>query len=510
MNPQQDHSRVVIHADESIGIINPNIYGHFAEHLGSLIYDGLWVGTESKIPNHDGLRLDVVNALKKIKIPVLRWPGGCFADDYHWQDGIGPRENRPIRMNLHWGGTESNAFGTHEFFRLCELLGAEPYVCGNVGSGTPREMRDWLEYMNVELDTTITRERTINGASEPLGVRFFGIGNESWGCGGNMTPQYYASEYARYATFVNQVSPNYLVKIASGANGDDYDWTRKFFESISGKSCGCHQSRTGLVNAFAFHYYCGTAGTATDYTMDDWYNLLQKAIKIEELMRRHRTIMDDYDPRRQVQLICDEWGTWHPQLYNTADPSKRLMQQNTIRDAVVAALTLDIFNRNANIIAMSNIAQVVNVLQSMILTHGPRMVCTPTYHVYEMYAVHQGASSLHLRVESKSITLDRDLPSIKQVAGSCSRKGNVITLSLVNVDAKQQASVVVEIRGVNNFVIKRWRVLAGKDIHALNTFDAPGEVEPVEKEVENVGAGGGSFVLDPASVNVLTYEIAGP
>ncbi|MBN2150304.1 MAG: alpha-N-arabinofuranosidase, partial [Candidatus Lokiarchaeota archaeon] len=327
MDPKDNQARVIIHADEQIATINPNIYGHFAEHLGSLVYDGLWVGPESSIPNDGGIRLDVVNALKRINVPALRWPGGCFADDYHWRDGVGPREQRPTRMNLWWGGTEPNAFGTHEFFQLCEMLGAEPYICCNVGSGTPREMREWLEYMNAELDTTITRERARNGSPDPLGVRFLGIGNESWGCGGYMTPQFYASEYSRFATYAQGMK--YLVKIASGANSDDYDWTRRFFESMSGKACGCRQNRTQLVDGFAFHYYCGTSGTATDYTVTDWYNLLGKALKIEEILVRHRTIMDDYDPRRSIMLICDEWGTWHPPLHNTADPSKRLMQQNT-------------------------------------------------------------------------------------------------------------------------------------------------------------------------------------
>lgn len=496
-------ARVVIHADEPVAFINPNIYGHFAEHLGSLVYDGLWVGPGSSIPNKNGIRLDVVNALKQLQIPVLRWPGGCFADDYHWRDGIGPREQRPVRMNLWWGGTESNAFGTHEFFELCALLGAEPYVCCNVGSGTPGEMREWLEYMNAELDTTLTRERAKNGSPEPLGTRFIGIGNESWGCGGNMTPQFYASEYSRFATYAQGMK--YLVKIASGANADDYDWTRKFFESLTGKACGCRQNRGPLVDGFAFHYYCGTSGTATEYSVTDWYNLIGKALKIEEIMQRHRTIMDEFDPRRAVMLICDEWGTWHPQMYNTLDPSKRLLQQNTIRDAVVAALTLDVFNRNANIIAMSNIAQVVNVLQAMILTDGPRMLRTPTYHVYEMYKVHQGGQSLPIRIESGSISFDRDFPSMKRVAGSASRKGNVLTVSLVNVAAKEHASVSLEVRGARGANLVRWRSLAGHDIHALNTFDSPDTVQPKERDIDR-----GDIVLDPASVNAFTYELTFP
>jgi alpha-N-arabinofuranosidase len=497
---------VIIHADEKIGTINPRLYGHFTEHIGSCIYGGIWVGPDSDIPNVDGIRTDVVDALKRIKVPVIRWPGGCFADEYRWADGIGPREQRPTRANLWWGGEEPNQFGTHEFLEFCDMLGAEPYLCANVGSGTPRELRDWCEYLNYEGATTLTKAREANGHPEPFGVQIFGIGNESWGCGGNMTPQYYSSEYAKFATFVTAFAGGFgkafVMKIASGANSDDYNWTKKFFEGISGKSCGCMQNRTPLVNGFAFHYYCGTAGTATTYTNEQWYQLLSKAMRIEELLLRHRTVMDEFDPRRQIQLICDEWGTWHKQLYDINDNSKKCLQQSTMRDAVVAALTLDIFNRYADKIAMANIAQMVNVLQAVILTDGPRMLLTPTYWVYEMYASHQGGKSMSVRVETGKIYFDPAFPSLNQVAGSCSVKGNQMTLSLVNTSATDAAPISLDVRGVGTASLTGWRELACDDIHAHNTFDETDVVVSREKSIED-----GEIMLAPASVNVLTYKL---
>lgn len=490
-------TKIVIHADERIAQINPNIYGHFAEHLGSCIYDGIWVGPESDIPNDNGIRLDVVEALKKIKVPIIRWPGGCFADTYHWKDGIGPRMKRPVRPNIWWGAEESNKFGTHEFMQLCHMLGSEPYICANLGSSTPQEMMEWLEYLNYEGDTTLTRLRAKNGHPEPFGIRFLGIGNESWGCGGNMTPQYYANEFARFATFANYPGSYFLIKIASGSNNDDYEWTRRFFDTIAGRACGCKQSRLPLLRGFAFHYYCGTAGSATKFNEAQWYELLEKAMFIEEILIRHRLIMDDYDPQRHIELICDEWGTWHPA--ESSNPMKKLYQQNTLRDAVVAALTLDIFNRHADKITMSNIAQMINVLQSMILTDGPKMVVTPTYHVYEMFAPHQAGISVPIRIKTTKISTDNK--SLDTVAGSCSLKGKQLTLSIVNIDPKKYADVDVEIRGIGESNLTRWRVLTG-DIHGHNTFDEPETILPSEKSVTDK-----KLLLDPASINVFTYEL---
>ncbi len=496
---------VTIDLDRPIARINPLIYGHFAEHLGTLIYDGFWVGPESPIKNKNGIRTDVVEALKKIKPPVMRWPGGCFADDYHWQDGIGPREGRPRRLNLHWDGVESNHFGTHEFFELCAQLGCESYICGNVGSGTVREMRDWIEYMNVEQETTLTQQRTQNGSPDPLGVFYFGVGNENWGCGGNMSPDYYANEYKRYATYVAAASKNVLFKIACGANGDDYDWTRGFFTNITGNQ-NQTRDRLSMVNGFAIHYYCGTAGTATEYTEAQWYQLLAQALRMEEILLNHRKVMDGFDPRRKVWLIVDEWGAWHRPLAST-NP-RWLMQQNTIRDALVAAMTLDIFNRHADIVYMTNIAQVVNVLQALILTDGSRILMTPTYHVYEMYAPHQGGQSLPIQVKSDSIlysppTGTSQAGAVPHVSGSCSRKGSEVTLTLVNAHASENAEVTIKWRGKEALEPRTWQTLVAADIHAHNTFEKPGEVVLHQQKIESCER----LVLEPASVHVMQCQV---
>ncbi len=498
-------TQITIDLDRPIARINPLIYGHFAEHLGTLIYDGLWVGPDSPIKNRNGIRTDVVDALKKIKPPALRWPGGCFADDYHWQDGIGPHQTRPQRLNLHWDAVESNHFGTHEFFELCAQLGCEPYICGNVGSGTVREMRDWVEYMNGEKDTTITRQRSQNGSPYPLGVFYFGIGNENWGCGGNMSPEFYAEEFKRYATYVSAASGNVLFKIACGANGDNYDWTRGFFAEITG-NMNPHRDRLSMANGFAIHYYCGTSGTATEYTEAQWYQLLAQALRMEDIIMTHRKVMDGYDPLRKTWLIVDEWGTWHRPIAGT-NP-RWLMQQNTIRDALAAAMTLDIFNRHADIVYMTNIAQMVNVLQSMILTDGPRMLVTPTGHVYEMYAPHQGGQSLTMIVKSDTIPYNRpagapQAGAVPRVSGSCSRKGSDVTLTLVNAHATETAEVSIEWRGNENLEPLAWRSLSTPDIHAHNTFEHPKNMVPTQKKLESCD----KVSLLPASIHVFQYHI---
>jgi len=498
-------AKITIEFDKPVARINPSIYGHFAEHIGTCVYEGLWVGPESPIPNRNGLRVDVIDALKKIHPPVLRWPGGCFADDYHWQDGIGPREARPRRLNAHWDAEESNEFGTHEFFELCSQLKCEPYICGNLGSGTVKEMRDWLEYMNSERDTSLTRLRAENGSPDPFGVLYFGIGNENWGCGGNLTPSFYAQEVRRYATFASLAGGNFLFKIACGANSDDYDWTREFFNVMAGSAI--HYNRLNLVNGFALHYYCGTAGTATEYTKDQWYQLFAQALRMEQIVLTHRQVMDHFDPHRQMWLVVDEWGTWHPPM--TGTNPRWVKQQNTIRDALVAALTLDIFNRHADIVFMANIAQIANVLQSMVLTDGPQMLLTPTYHVYEMYSPHQGAQALKMQVETKAVpyapTLGTTaLPPVPHVAGSCSRKGATITLSLVNTHATDATEVELIWHGEGNLTPTTWRVLATPDIHSCNTFEQPENAIPQDQDVGSIGD---VFTLAPASVNVIQYAL---
>ncbi|HMF33918.1 MAG TPA: alpha-L-arabinofuranosidase C-terminal domain-containing protein [Candidatus Lokiarchaeia archaeon] len=495
----------MVDLDHPLGQINPCIYGQFAEHLGTCIYDGFWVGLDSPVPNLNGIRADVVEALKKLRIPVLRWPGGCFADDYHWQDGIGPRETRPCRLNIHWDAEESNEFGTHEFFELCRQLDCEPYICGNLGSGTVREMRDWLEYMNSERDTTLTRLRAENGSSDPLGVRYFGIGNENWGCGGNFSPEFYAEEYRRYASFANLAGGNFLFKIACGANADDYDWTQRFFATMVGRTD--ERNRCHLATGYALHYYAGTAGNSFEYTEDQWYQLLAQALRIEPILLRHRQIMDQFDPQKKVWVIVDEWGTQHPPLPGTNPHWSK--SQNTIRDALVAALTLDIFNRHAKIVYMANIAQVVNNGHAMVFTEGEQFVLTPTYHVYEMYTPHQGAQSLKMQVSTGSIPYSpplgsTPLPPVPHIAGSCSRRGTVVTLSIVNAHISEYADVTVDWRGNGNPSLRSWRVLTAPDIHAHNSFEEPEVVIPREVDCESIGA---TLSVPPASVNVMQYEI---
>jgi alpha-N-arabinofuranosidase len=490
--------RVVVEADQRIASINPNVYGHFAEHLGGCIYDGVWVGPDSPIENTNGIRSDVVKALRGINPPVVRWPGGAFADDYHWADGIGPIEQRPRQVNAHWGRViEDNQFGTHEFMEFCSQIGAEPYVCGNLGSGSVREMRDWLEYMNFDGDSTLARLRAENGHPEPFGVKYFGIGNENWGCGGNMSPEYYAHEVRRYSTFLFFGSEPFH-RIACGPCSDDPEWTRRFFEVLAGRQGGV--PRLDCIDGFALHYYCGTAGTATEYDQDQWYELLHKSMWVEAILVKHRAIMDGFDPTRRIGLIIDEWGTWHPVMEGT-NPSF-LKQQNTIRDALVAALSLDTFNRHADKVTMANIAQTVNVLQSMVLTEGPKMMVTPTCHVYGMYAPHQGADSLRCRVDTDEIDfmIGESKASVPRVAGSCSRNGTSITLSLVNTHVCEPVEIEVDLRGVGEVELRSWRVLTAKDIHDHNSFDDPDRVSPTDGDVC-----AGSVALPPASVNVLQF-----
>lgn len=499
---------IVVHADKKIGTINPNIYGHFAEHLGNCIYEGIWVGPESEIPNVRGIRTDVVEALRKIKPPVIRWPGGCFADSYHWRDGIGPRESRPKRINVHWGRViEDNRFGTHELIDFCRQVGAEPMIAANVGSGTPEEMRDWLEYLNVGSDSTLANLRAKNGHPEPFGVRYICIGNENWGCGGSMTPSQYGLLYRQFSEYCHFPPKEGFYRVACGPSGGNYDWTREFFETMVGQE-NKGRNRLGRVEAFDMHYYTsGKAyGTATEYTSDQWYGLLAKGLGLEEIAVKHWDIMGEYDPGHSVKLAVCEWGAWHHVIPGTNE--RFLRQQNSMRDAVLAALTLNIFNRQCDKIGMANIAQTINVLQSMILTQGAEMITTPTYHVFEMYVPHQGGDALACDVTTSQIAFKdkggkaNELP---QVAASCSRKGGTLTLSVVNTNISDSATAVVDLAGLSNVDFKSWRVLKADDIHAHNTFDNPEAVKPAE--VSGTASLMRAFVLSPASVNVLTFVV---
>ncbi|MHB1293881.1 MAG: alpha-N-arabinofuranosidase [Anaerolineae bacterium] len=480
-------ARFTVCLDEPVGDINPNLYGHFIEHLGTCVYEGIWVGEDSLIPNEGGIRLDVVEALRRIAPPVVRWPGGCFADDYHWEDGIGPRENRPTRINIWWDSLDDNAFGTHEFMRFCRMIGAQPYFCGNVGSGSPRELRDWMEYSNFDGPSTLAGKRAANGSPEPFNVRYWGVGNENWGCGGNMEPEEYAALYRRFSTFLRRLGPQPFL-IACGPNGNSLDWTRRFFTRL-----GSYHD----IHGYAAHYYCGTAGTDTEYTPEEWYTLLRRAIGVETLITQQRALMDDFDPGRRIGLMVDEWGTWHKPL-----PERNphhLWQQNTMRDALVAALTLDIFNRHADKLVMCNIAQMMNVLQAMVLTDGARMLTTPTYHVYAMYRDHQGGQSVRLDAAAEAV-------SGLVPAGSASRKGDTLTVSLVNPHHAQALETEVTLRGAA-LGSATLTTLAHADIHAHNTFEDNGIVQPTAAAAVSAKGDTLRILLPAASVNVLTVQL---
>jgi len=493
-------TRITLNPVDTVATINPNIYGHFMEHLGRCIYDGIWVGEDSLIPNIGGFRTDIIEALRRMKPAVIRWPGGCFADDYHWQDGIGPRDRRPRRINIHWGEVvESNQVGTQEFVHFCRLVGAEPYFCGNVGSGSPRELRDWIEYCNFPnagVDgSSWAQQRAADGSPHPLNVTYWGIGNENWGCGGNFSPEDYCTEFRRYASFVRGFGKKLFV-VACGPANNDIEWTDRFFRKLNKDYWPFNN-----IDGFAAHYYCGTAGTATEYTEEEWYRLLEKGLKMEELVVQQRAALDVWDPTRRIGLIVDEWGTWHPVEKGT-NPAF-LYQQNSIRDAIIAANTLDIFNRHADKVVMSNIAQTVNVLQAVILTQGEQMLITPTGYVYEMYAPHQGAQSLRVRIDTPEIKFQkRHLHKpiwqeamqkwesmegyLPVVAGSASIKNKTLFITLTNSHASQAAEVALDLLGGANICETEGRVLSG-EIHAHNNFVSPTLLTPQPFKVHGTG-----------------------
>jgi alpha-N-arabinofuranosidase len=492
-------AQLTIKADEGKDVINRNIYGHFSEHLGHCIYGGYWVGPDSSIPNTRGIRNDVVQALREIKIPVLRWPGGCFADEYHWKDGIGPRENRPSMVNTHWGGvTENNHFGTHEFLDLCEQLGCEPYICGNLGSGTIEEMADWVEYITFDGKSPMADLRRKNGRDEPWKLTYFGVGNENWGCGGSMRPEYYADQYRRYQTYVKNFSGNRIFKIACGPSGANYEWTEVLMRD-------CAAGRRPMMQGLAPHYYCGTgrnSRSATKFTEIDWFWNLRSALRIEEILNGHEKIMDKYDPQKRVAIIFDEWGAWH-----AVEPGTNpgfLYQQNSLRDAMVAALTLNIFNNHCDRVKMSNIAQTVNVLQAMILTDGPKMLLTPTYYVYLLYKVHHDATLLPTELAGPKYAFEKDQVPAMNVSASRDGSGKV-HVSLVNIDPHNAVEVTAQLQGMKAKRVSG-QVLTAAEITAHNTFEKPENVEPAGFNDAKVTESGFTATLPAKSIVVLQIE----
>jgi len=485
--------------------IDRNIYGHFAEHLGRCIYEGVWVGEDSAIPHVRGIRQDVVAALRNIKIPVLRWPGGCFADEYHWKDGVGPKADRPAMVNTHWGGVvENNHFGTHEFMDFCAQLGCEPYICGNVGSGTVQEMSQWVEYLTFEGQSPMANWRGQNGRTEPWQIKYFGVGNENWGCGGRMTPEYYSDLYRQYAVYCRNYGANKLYKIACGPRNDDYHWT----EVMMAKAGDPRMLNGPYMDGLALHYYTNLErlpdgnrrGSATQFDEAQWIEIIAKGLYMETLVRRHSTLMDKYDPDKKVALIIDEWGTWY-----AAEPGTHprfLYQQNSMRDALVAATSLDIFNKHADRVRMANIAQTINVLQAMILTDKEQMILTPSYHVFALYAAHQDATLVPVDVQSERYALGNyDVPAISASASVNSQGQLHITLS--NANPNQDLAVNLFIRGLKASQVSG-QVLQGDAMNAHNTFAQPKRVEPQAFNGATVNADGLAVTLPKMSVVALT------
>jgi alpha-N-arabinofuranosidase len=503
-------NRIAINSQERGVRISRHIYGHFSEHLGHCIYGGYWVGNDPEaarsIPNTRGVRNDVAAALRAVKIPNLRWPGGCFADEYHWRDGIGVREERPRMINTHWGGvTEDNSFGTHEFLDLCGQLGCEPYICANVGSGTVQELSQWVEYVNFDGISPMADLRRKNGREDPWKVRFWGIGNESWGCGGMMTAEFYADNFRRYAVYARNYGNAGLCKIACGPNTDDYHWTRTLMEKAYIKNSG------GMLQGLSLHYYTVPGewlkkGSATDFDENEWFITMRKAYRMDELVRRHGAVMDEYDPRREVGLVVDEWGTWYDPEPGT-NPGF-LCQQNTLRDALVAGLHLNIFNNYAERVRMANLAQTVNVLQAMILTQGADMILTPTYHAFDLFKVHQDAVKLPVSLECEDYSPGRGtIPSISASASMDSE--DRVHVSLVNVDPRKEKEITLELSGLSPGGV-RGRILSSENMGDHNTFGEPDRVCPRDFKDSLLSRGAGralvTLSLPPKSLVVLEIK----
>jgi len=492
-------NRIRIDTDEGRQTISRHIYGHFAEHLGRCIYEGIWVGEESPIPNTRGIRNDVGAALSRLSVPNLRWPGGCFADTYHWKDGIGPRPLRPGMVNVHWGGvTENNHFGTHEFMDFCSMIGAEPYICGNVGSGTVREMSEWLEYITMPGRSPMADLRRANGREDPWPITFWAVGNENWGCGGHMTALQYAGEFRRYQGYCRHFGGRAPYKIACGFTDE---WNEVLMREAG-----------SLMSGLSVHYYTFAdrwerKGAATGFPASEWYSTMRNALGLEDFINRTAAIMDRHDPGRRVGMIVDEWGTWFD-----VDPGTNpafLYQANTIRDAVVAGLSLNIFNRHADRVHMANIAQTVNVLQAMVLTKGAQMVVTPSYHVFEMYKVHQDATLLPLTLEGEKI--QRHGPTMPALSASASRDaGGAVHVSLCNLDVEAGVDVEIELRGAPPVDRVRGRILTAPHMDSRNDFDTPEEVVPAAFAGASLREGRVAATLPPMSVVVLELSMQAP
>ncbi|HEV8591404.1 MAG TPA: alpha-L-arabinofuranosidase C-terminal domain-containing protein [Pyrinomonadaceae bacterium] len=528
MYSQSAESKIEILINEPIGTINPNLYSHFVEHLGGVVYDGIWVGEKSKIPNINGIRKALVDSLAKLKPGVIRYPGGCFADQYDWRDGVGPRDKRPTRVNF-WADTgykapdsykqlnsgpqkyEPNWFGTDEFVNFCKLVGAKPYLAANVRTRDVKVFQEWLEYCNAPAGlTTLSNERAANGSKDPHNVTLWGIGNESWGCGGDFLPEEYAEEFRKFTAWL----PSYGLKlqlIGSGPNGGDTGWTRRFFSKLTEKGMG----QLNKLYGWALHYYCGTTGkgVATDFTENEWYDLIARSDRMEGLIKDHWQVMGETDRDHKIKLIVDEWGAWHLQDPDVP-PAYLYAYAGTLRDALISGLNLDTFQRHADKVAMANPAQLVNTIHSLFHTYEDKFVTTPNYHVFEMYMPHAGATSVRTEFVSPRVSYTRFDAVQKEIPanfwglnGSASINGKTVTLTAVNPDVKNARETEINISGAR-IASANTRVLSSTDIHAHNSFENPNGLVPRNENV-TVGAGGKLvYKFAPASVTRLTLQIA--
>jgi alpha-N-arabinofuranosidase len=520
-------ARIDVLVNEPIGVISPDIYGHFTENLGGVVYDGIWVGLDSKIPNTHGIRKALTDALQKIKSPVIRWPGGCFADSYDWKDGIGPVAKRPRRSNLLGGYSilkdkgnvpqkyDPNQFGTNEFIEFCRLSGSQPYLAANLRSLPALDFYQWVEYCNSPAGTTTLADlRAAGGSKDPFNVRFWGVGNESWGCGGDMTSGEYATMFRRFVAEVPQFGPE-LSFIASGPNDNEYKWTRGFFEGMLQKGPNALHNIWGL----SLHYYSWnlSRGRTTDWEAGkgdavkfepvDWYELMREGDKLDSFIQGHWQIMNEYDPKKRIKLVVDEWGPWY-KPGSEINPTHLLEQMITQRDAVMSAATLDIFNRNPDKVAMANCAQLINNLNCLFLADGDKFVTTPVYHVFQMYAAHQGAQSVRVEFLSPDITYDRDSQpaTFWGLKGAASLRDKNLTISVVNPDVSQPREAEIHLLGADASSGQA-TVLATQDIHARNTFDQPDAVKP-RAETWSPSGRSGKFTFPPASVTLLQLKLA--
>ncbi|MCS7119615.1 MAG: alpha-L-arabinofuranosidase C-terminal domain-containing protein [Nitrososphaerota archaeon] len=498
---------VSIRLDDYVGLINPNLYGHFIEHLGRCIYPGIWVGEDSSIPNINGIRKDVIDALRAIRAPVFRWPGGCFADMYHWEDGIGPRENRPRRRNLWWGGEESNEFGTDEFIMFCRSVGAEPYICLNVGTGSPQEAFNWVEYCNFTGRTFYTELRARNGHPEPYNVKYWAVGNESWACGGSFDPTYYAWEYKRFANFLKVADPS-INLIACGRL--NIQWMTTFLE--------CLRDRLNLVDGVAIHYYFSGRrnpfGGDVEFTDEEYYNLLFDVQNMEFFIQQTSRAINLVGEKR-IGIVVDEWGTWYPQATHKVG----LFQQNTLRDAILAGLVLNLFNRYSSIIDMANLAQTVNVLQSLIHTEGHKITLTPTYHLFDIYKEHMGNYALNANVDSPIICHPTQkmvekspsgaLKPLRAVDASASldREKKKIVVTLVNQSLDEDFEVRIKVIEGKTIKAAKIYILGSADVRDYNGFEFPYKVKP-RSSYEEISGDTLTYTAPRHSISGLILDLA--